>query len=149
MGGSQFVTRSNIEAAEGYAHARIVGQLIDAEVLMTRTRPIRSQRPTGGAIGGRACPRCSAMLALADCRRAFAKTLRREIKEELPKLKLGRIRLWKKVNGTNRHSSLAMSDAIFIVNAVSGDLTIGGQHEVDKAVLRALPRAFLTPGEHP
>jgi 8-oxo-dGTP diphosphatase len=30
--------------------------------------------------------------------------LRREIKEELPKLKLGRIRLWKKVNGTNRHS---------------------------------------------
>jgi hypothetical protein len=30
--------------------------------------------------------------------------LRREIKEELPKLKLGRIKLWKKVNGTNRHS---------------------------------------------
>ena len=28
--------------------------------------------------------------------------LRREIKEELPKLKLGRIRLWKKVNGTNQ-----------------------------------------------
>jgi hypothetical protein len=38
--------------------------------------------------------------------------LRREIKEELPKLKLGQIRLWKKVNGTNRHSGRAMSDAI-------------------------------------
>src|SRR5580693_2364896 len=55
--------------------------------------------------------------------------LRREIKEELPKLKLGRIRLWKEVNGTNRHSGRKMSDAIFIVNKVSGDLTIGDKHE--------------------
>jgi hypothetical protein len=55
--------------------------------------------------------------------------LRREIKEELPKLKLGRIRLWKKVNGTNRHSGRTMSDAIFIVNELSGDLTIGDQHQ--------------------
>jgi hypothetical protein len=30
--------------------------------------------------------------------------LRREIKEELPKLKLGRLRLWKEVNAKNRHS---------------------------------------------
>jgi 8-oxo-dGTP diphosphatase len=62
--------------------------------------------------------------------------LRREIKEELPKLKLGRIRLWKKVNGTNRHSGRRMSDAIFIVNKVSGDLTIGDKHEIDKATWR-------------
>ena len=40
--------------------------------------------------------------------------LRREIKEELPKLKLGRIRLWKKVNGTNRHSGRKMSDESFL-----------------------------------
>jgi 8-oxo-dGTP diphosphatase len=59
--------------------------------------------------------------------------LRREIKEELPKLKLGRLRLWKKVNGTNRHSGRTMSDAIFIVNKVSGDLTIGDKHEIDRA----------------
>ena len=59
--------------------------------------------------------------------------LRREIKEELPKLKLGRIRLWKKVNGTNRHFGRTMSDAIFIVNKVSGDLTIGDKHEIDRA----------------
>src|SRR5262249_4164956 len=62
--------------------------------------------------------------------------LRREIKEELPKLKLGRIRLWKEVNGTNRHSGRTMSDAIFIVNKVSGDLTIGDKHEIDKATWR-------------
>jgi 8-oxo-dGTP diphosphatase len=58
--------------------------------------------------------------------------LRREIKEELPKLKLGRIRLWKKVNGTNRHSGRTMSDAIFVVNKVSGDLTIGDKHELTR-----------------
>ena len=62
--------------------------------------------------------------------------LRREIEEELPELKLGRIRLWKKVNGTNRHSGRKMSDAIFIVNKVSGDLTIGDKHEIDKATWR-------------
>src|SRR6516225_11293477 len=55
--------------------------------------------------------------------------LRREIKEELPKLKLGRIRLWKEVNGKNRHSGRTMSDAIFIVNRVCGDLTIGERQD--------------------
>jgi ADP-ribose pyrophosphatase YjhB (NUDIX family) len=71
--------------------------------------------------------------------------LRREIKEELPKLKLGRIRLWKKVNGTNRHSGRKMSDAIFIVNKVSGDLTIGDKHEIDKAIWRKPRGTRLTP----
>jgi ADP-ribose pyrophosphatase YjhB (NUDIX family) len=55
--------------------------------------------------------------------------LRREIKEELPKLKLAQIRLWKEVNGTNRHSGRKMSDAIFIVNRVCGDLTIGERQD--------------------
>ena len=71
--------------------------------------------------------------------------LHREIKEELPKLKLGRIRLWKKVNGTNRHSGRKMSDAIFIVNKVSGDLTIGDTHEIDKATWRKPRGTRLTP----
>jgi ADP-ribose pyrophosphatase YjhB (NUDIX family) len=71
--------------------------------------------------------------------------LRREIKEELPKLKLGRVRLWKEVNGTNRHSSRKMSDAIFIVNKVSGDLTIGDKHEIDKATWRKPRGTRLTP----
>ena len=78
--------------------------------------------------------------------RASAKDcLRREIKEELSKLKLGRIRLWKKVNGTNRHSGRTMSDAIFIVNKVSGDLTIGDQHEIDRASWRRPRGNRLTP----
>jgi 8-oxo-dGTP diphosphatase len=70
---------------------------------------------------------------------------RGEIKEELPKLKLGRIRLWKKVNGTNRHSGRTMSDAIFVVNKVSGDLTIGDQHEIDRASWRKPRGNRLTP----
>jgi 8-oxo-dGTP diphosphatase len=60
--------------------------------------------------------------------------LRREIKEELPKLKLGRLRLWKKVNGTNRHS-----------DKVCGDLTIGDEHEIDKATWRKPRGTRLTP----
>ena len=40
--------------------------------------------------------------------------LRREIKEELPKLKLGRLRLWKEVKAKNRRNGRKMSDAIFI-----------------------------------
>src|ERR1700758_4041734 len=71
--------------------------------------------------------------------------LRREIKEELPKLKLRRIKLWKEVNGTNRHSGRKMSDAIFIVNRVSGDLTIGDKHEIDKATWRKPRGIRLTP----
>jgi 8-oxo-dGTP diphosphatase len=71
--------------------------------------------------------------------------LRREIEEELPKLKLGRIRLWKEVNGTNRHSGRKMSDAIFIANRVSGDPTIGDKHEIDKATWRKPRGVRLTP----
>ena len=40
--------------------------------------------------------------------------LRREIKEELPKLRLGRVRLWKEVKAKNRRSGRKMSDAIFL-----------------------------------
>lgn len=42
------------------------------------------------------------------------KCLRREIKEELPKLKLGPLKLWKEVKGKNRLSGRKMSDAIFL-----------------------------------
>ena len=38
--------------------------------------------------------------------------LRREIKEELPKLKLGRLRLWKEVKTVNSRSGRKMSDEI-------------------------------------
>src|SRR6476661_1320904 len=62
--------------------------------------------------------------------------LRREIKEELPKLKLGRVRLWKEVNAKNRRSGRKMSDAIFLARKASGTLKIGDKKEIDKAAWR-------------
>jgi 8-oxo-dGTP diphosphatase len=60
--------------------------------------------------------------------------LRREIKEELPKLKLGRLKLWREVKTRNRQTGRKMSDAIFIAGKVSGELKIGDKQEIDKAV---------------
>ena len=60
--------------------------------------------------------------------------LKREIKEELPKLKLGRLRLWKQVKSKNPRSGRKMSDAIFIAKNVSGSLVIGDKQEIDRAV---------------
>jgi ADP-ribose pyrophosphatase YjhB (NUDIX family) len=59
--------------------------------------------------------------------------LRREIKEELPKLKLGRLRLWKEVKVKNRRSGRKMSDAVFITKKASGQLSIGDKREIDRA----------------
>ncbi|HTD00164.1 NUDIX hydrolase [Bradyrhizobium sp.] len=62
--------------------------------------------------------------------------LKREIKEELPKLKVGRVRLWKEVKSKNRHSGRKMSDAIFIAKNASGHLAIGDKKEIDRAIWR-------------
>src|SRR3977135_989827 len=62
--------------------------------------------------------------------------LRWEIKEELPKLKLGRLRLWKEVKAKNRRSGRKMSDAIFVTAKAVGRLTIGDKKEIDKATWR-------------
>jgi 8-oxo-dGTP diphosphatase len=78
-------------------------------------------------------------------RESIKECLRRELNEELPRLKLGRIKLWKEVNGTNRHSGRRMSDAIFIATRVSGDLTIGDEHEIDKAAWLRPRGTRLTP----
>ena len=73
------------------------------------------------------------------------KCLRREIREELPKLKLGPLKLWKEVKGKNRHSGRRMSDAIFLAKASSGRLKIGDKRENDKAAW-CKPRGIrLTP----
>lgn len=71
--------------------------------------------------------------------------LRREIKEELPKLKLGRLTLWKGVKATNRRSGRKMSDAIFITNKASGLLEIGDKREIDRAIWRKPHGVRLTP----
>jgi ADP-ribose pyrophosphatase YjhB (NUDIX family) len=62
--------------------------------------------------------------------------LKREIREELPRLKLGRLRLWKEVKAKNRHSGRRMSDAIFIAKRASGELLIGDKKEIDRATWR-------------
>ena len=71
--------------------------------------------------------------------------LRREIKEELPKLKLGQLKLWKQVNATNRQSGRKMSDAIFLTNRAGGVLKIGDTQEIDRASWRKPRGIRLTP----
>src|ERR1700743_3069882 len=62
--------------------------------------------------------------------------LKREIKEELPKLKLGRLRLWKEVKSKNRLSGRKMSDAIFIAKKATGRLIIGDKREIARPAWR-------------
>jgi ADP-ribose pyrophosphatase YjhB (NUDIX family) len=62
--------------------------------------------------------------------------LRREIREELPQIRLGRVRLWKEVKAKNRRSGRKMSDAVFVARKASGPLTIGDKKEIDKATWR-------------
>jgi len=71
--------------------------------------------------------------------------IRREIKEELPKLRLGRLRLWKEVKKRNRQSGRKMSDAIFIAGKAAGALKIGDKREIDKAAWRKPRGIRLTP----
>ena len=71
--------------------------------------------------------------------------LRREIREELPELKLGRLKLWKEVRAKNRRSGRKMSDAIFIAKNASGRLAIGDKKEIDKATWRKPCGIRLTP----
>jgi ADP-ribose pyrophosphatase YjhB (NUDIX family) len=70
--------------------------------------------------------------------------LRREMREELPKLKLGRLRLWKEVRSKNRHSGRRMNDAIFIAKNATGRLAIGDKQEIDRASWRNPRRVRLT-----
>jgi 8-oxo-dGTP diphosphatase len=70
---------------------------------------------------------------------------RREIKEELPKLKISRAKLWKEVKKKNRRSGRKMNDAIFVAQKTSGELKIGDWKEIDKAMW-SRPRGIrLTP----
>src|ERR1035437_4290802 len=71
--------------------------------------------------------------------------LRREIREERPKLKLGRLKLWREVKATNRRSGRKMSDAIFVTKSASGRLDIGDKKEIDKATWRKPRGIRLTP----
>ncbi len=84
--------------------------------------------------GGRRRPRESEK----DC-------LRREIGEELPQLKLGRLQLWKEVKAKNKRSGRRMSDAIFIAKKTKGRLSIGDKKEIDRAAWHKPRGLRLTP----
>jgi 8-oxo-dGTP diphosphatase len=71
--------------------------------------------------------------------------LKREIREELPELKFGRVRLWKEVKSKTRSSGRRMSDAIFVARKVAGRLSIGDKREIDRACWRKPWRLRLTP----
>ncbi len=73
------------------------------------------------------------------------KCLRREISEELPKLRLGSVKLWKEVKAKNRRSGRRMSDAIFVAKKVTGPLKIGDKKEIDRAEWRKPRGLRLTP----
>ena len=71
--------------------------------------------------------------------------LLREIREELPTLKLGRLKLWKEVKARNRRSGRKMSDAIFVAKNTSGGLAIGDTKEINKATWRKPSGVRMTP----
>lgn len=71
--------------------------------------------------------------------------IRREIKEELPKLKLGRLQLWKEITAKNNISGRQMSDAVFIAKSAKGRLDIGDKKELDRAVWQKPRGVRLTP----
>jgi 8-oxo-dGTP diphosphatase len=62
---------------------------------------------------------------LKRARESNKQCLRKEIKEELPNPKLGRLRHWKEDKAKDRRSGRRMSDAIFVTTKVSGSLRIG------------------------
>jgi 8-oxo-dGTP diphosphatase len=68
-----------------------------------------------------------------------------EIKEELPELKLGRVRLWRELKAKNRRSGRKMSDAVFVATKASGQLKIGDKKEIDRAIWRKPWGLRLTP----
>ena len=99
-------------------------------VLLVRRRRDRLWMFPGGRRRGRETEK--------DC-------LRREIREELPELKLGRLRLWKEVKAKNRRSGRKMSGAIFVAKKASGRLAIGDKKEIDRATWRKPRGIRLTP----
>jgi 8-oxo-dGTP diphosphatase len=73
--------------------------------------------------------------------------LRREISEELPKLKIGKLALWKDVEASNRFSGRKMSDAIFIGKKASGTLRIGDKKDGASLVGCGLRPRRVTSGQ--
>jgi 8-oxo-dGTP diphosphatase len=76
---------------------------------------------------------------------SLTQCLTREVREELPQLRLRKYHLWKKVGGMNGISGRRMSDAIYFTRGARGSLTIGDRREIDKAEWRRPWKLRLTP----
>ena len=63
----------------------------------------------------------------------------------IPKLKLGRLSLWKEVTAKNKRSGRRMSDAIFVAKNAKGRLAIGDKKEIDRAAWQKPRGIRLTP----
>jgi 8-oxo-dGTP diphosphatase len=71
--------------------------------------------------------------------------LTRELQEELPNMRLGLTKLWRKVEGKNPISGRKMSDAVYVAQDISGSLAIGAKNEIDKVKWCRTSRSRLTP----
>lgn len=98
-------------------------------LLVRRRRDGLWMFPGGRKRGGESARRC----------------LQRELGEELPRLRLGSPRLWRKVKGKNPISGERMSDAIFLADDIEGTLVIGDPREIDRAEWRKPWGLRLTP----
>jgi 8-oxo-dGTP diphosphatase len=78
-------------------------------------------------------------------RETLRQCLRREIREELPELRLRKCRLWRKVSGINLTTGRRMSDAIYFCRQAVGSLRVGDHRELDRAEWRQPWRLRLTP----
>jgi hypothetical protein len=70
-----------------------------------------------------------------------AMSLRARSSPAVAEAQIGARSLWKEVKTKNRRSGRKMSDAIFVTSKATGNLTIGYQKEIDRAVWRK-PRAY-------
>ena len=76
---------------------------------------------------------------------SLRRRLTRELREELPEVRLDACRLWLKLAGRNPISGRRMSDAVFVPSRVAGRLTIGAKDEIDRVAWRRPWRLALTP----
>src|SRR4051812_15291034 len=70
--------------------------------------------------------------------------LKRELQEELPSLRLGKMKVWRKVKGKHPITGAKMHHTIFKPSRVRGPLTVGDRREIDRVAWRKPRKTRLT-----
>ncbi len=73
------------------------------------------------------------------------RVLKREIGEELPKLKVRSPERWLTLEGKHKETGRRMSDAVFMARGAKGRLVVGDKNELTRAAWRKPKRVKLTP----